>query len=213
MRKSLNSSPRDKQIEASSASRPSTNPCESVRPPMARIALVLIVAAVAIQPSAALAADKLELIPDYAMFGLFGSGPGLGLMWKMLIGFALLVFPLNLLIFQPIFGALNERAERIQGARVRSDQLQREADNVLERYESSIREARSESETNRQEQLLGAREEQNNLTAQARSEAEVELEAARSELGLSLEDARNTLRASAEDLAQAAAEQVLGRAL
>ncbi len=172
-----------------------------------------VVATVAFDPSAALASDQLELIPDYALFGLLGYGPGLGLMWKMLIGFSLLVFPLNLLIFQPIFGALNERAERIQGARIRSNQLQAEADNVLERYESTIREARSDSESDRQVQLLGAREEQSNLTKQARSEAEHELEAARSELELSLEDARSTLRASAEDLAQAAAEQVLGRAL
>ncbi|MFK7899018.1 MAG: ATP synthase F0 subunit B [Myxococcota bacterium] len=164
-------------------------------------------------PSAAFAADTLELIPDYALFGLFGTGPGLGVMWKMLIAFALLVFPLNALIFQPIFGALNERAERIQGARVRSEQLQAEADNVLERYETAIRDARSESESARQAQLLGAREEQAALTAQARGEAERELESARGELSRSLEDARGTLRASAEGLAQAAAEQVLGRAL
>lgn len=203
MRKSLNLSLRDRRVKASRAST-----IKAIDMTAACLALVTV-----LLPGTVLAADTLELIPDYALFGLFGTGPGLGLMWKMLIAFTLLVFPLNILIFQPIFGALSERAERIQGARNRSDQLQAEADSVLERYETAIREARTESEADRQAQLLGAREEQNTLTAQARSEAERELEAARSELGRSLDDARATVQASAESLAQAAAEQVLGRAL
>ncbi len=159
------------------------------------------------------AADKLELIPDYALFGLFGTENHLGLLWIMLIGFVLLIFPLNALIFQPIFRAIDARADRIAGARERSEQLERDADTVLDRYETAIREARAESEATRQAQLARAREEQQALTGQARSEAEGELERARAELGRSLESARSGLRASAEELATAAAEQVLGRAL
>ena len=161
----------------------------------------------------AVAADTLELIPDYALFGLIQGKPGLGSLWIMLIGFVILIFPLNALIFQPIFRALDERAERIQGARERSANLEREADGVLERYETAIREARAESEATRQGQLASAREEQAVLTAQARGESESELEQARASLNASLEDARAALRVDAEDLASAAAEQVLGRAL
>ncbi|MAG32553.1 MAG: hypothetical protein CL908_16845 [Deltaproteobacteria bacterium] len=160
-----------------------------------------------------LAADNLELIPDYALFGLFGTESGLGDLWIMLIAFVLLIFPLNALLFKPIFSALDARADRIQGARERSGQLEQEADSVLERYETAIHQARSEGEAARQEQLGRAREEQLALTTQARGEAESELERAREELGQSLEEARASLRTSAEDLAQAAAEQVLGRAL
>ncbi len=159
------------------------------------------------------ASDNLELIPDYQLFGAFGAGDGLGMLWIMLIGFVLLIFPLNALIFQPIFRALDARAERIQGARDRSSQLEQEADSVLDRYETAIREARADSEEARQGQLATAREEQATLTAEARSAAEGELERARAELNRSLEDARATVRASAEDLATAAAEQVLGRPL
>jgi F-type H+-transporting ATPase subunit b len=161
----------------------------------------------------ALASDKLELIPDYAFFGLLGDDPGLGSLWVMLVGFVLLIFPLNAMIFQPIFGVLDARTDRIKGARDRSQQLEAEADSVLERYETAIREARAESEATRQGQLATAREEQTNLTQQARGEAENELEQARASLNQSLEEARTTLRANAEDLATAAAEQVLGRVL
>ena len=159
------------------------------------------------------ASENLVIIPDARLFGLFNMGEGLGSMWIMLIGFLVLVFPLNVLIFQPIFRALDARAERIQGARDRSSQLEQEANEVLERYESAIREARVDAEAARQAGLTAAREEQATMTAQARSEAETELTRARTEMTRSLDEARATLRASAEDLATAAAEQVLGRTL
>jgi F-type H+-transporting ATPase subunit b len=149
----------------------------------------------------ALASEKLVLVPDPIVLSI------------MLVGFILLIYPLNEMIFKPIFRSLDERSARIEGARSRSSQIQREADRVLERYEAAIREARGESEQARQGQLALAREEQAMLTAQARGEAEGELERARADLGQSLEEARASLRSSAEDLAKAAAEQVLGRAL
>jgi F-type H+-transporting ATPase subunit b len=148
-----------------------------------------------------LASDNLELVPDPVVLS------------TMIVAFVLLIFPLNQLIFKPIFHALDERAGRIEGARSRSSLLQGEADAVLERYETAIREARGESEEARQGQLALAREEQVTLTGQARSDAEGELERARADLGQSLEEARASLRSSAEDLAAAAAEQVLGRTL
>jgi F-type H+-transporting ATPase subunit b len=149
----------------------------------------------------ALAAEELVLIPD----------PQLLLI--MVVGFVILIFPLNALLFKPVFAALDARSERIEGARQRSTQLDEEADGVLTRYEAAIREARSEAESQRQTQLERAREEQLQITGAARQEAEGEIERARGELNQSLETARATLRASAENLAQDAAEQILGRTL
>lgn len=159
------------------------------------------------------ASESLSLIPDYAFFGLLSDESGLGTLWVMLAGFTVLVIPLNALIFQPIFRALDARAERIQGARQRSEHLQREADSILQRYETAVRETRGEAEAARQVEIVRAREEQVELTSQAKQEAERQLDGARADLAASLESARAGLRASAEDLARAAAEQVLGRAL
>jgi len=187
----------------------------SVRSTLSGLALG---AGLALAPRLAQASESLELIPDYALFGLIRLGliddeSGIGALWIMLIAFAVLVIPLNALIFQPIFRALDARAERIQGARQRSEHLQREADSILERYEAAVREARGEAEAARQVEIGRAREEQNALTSQAKHESERQIENARAELASSLESARATLRAGAEDLARAAAEQVLGRAL
>lgn len=180
-----------------------------------RIAAPWLVGGLALLTAAmpASAAEELVLIPDYALFGLIAGEPGIGKLWVMVIAFAVLVFPLNALMFRPIMRALDARAERIAGARARSLQLEAEADSVLERYETAIREARQEAEATRQSQLAGAREEQAELTTRARSEAENELVSARAELATSLEEARASLRSSTEELATAAAEQVLGRAL
>lgn len=172
----------------------------------------------ALSPSSALASESLDLIPDYAFFdlikpGLIDDESGLGALWVMLIAFGLLVIPLNALIFQPIFRALDARAERIEGARQRSQHLQREADSILERYEAAVRETRAEAEAARQVEIGRAREEQSALTSQAKLEAEGQIERARADLARSLDSARATLRSGAEDLARAAAEQVLGRAL
>lgn len=166
----------------------------------------------------ATASESLDLIPDYAFFdlitpGLIADESGLGALWVMLIAFALLVFPLNALIFQPIFRALDARSERIQGARTRSEHLQREADAILARYEAAVRETRGEAEAARQVEIARAREEQTALTSQAKQDAERQLEGARADLVRSLDSARASLRASADELARAAAEQVLGRAL
>ena len=149
----------------------------------------------------ALASSELVLVPDWPLLVL------------LVVGFVVLIFPLDALLFQPIFRALDARAERIAGARDRSRQLQGQADEILERYQSAIRQARSESESARQAGLERAREEQNQLTEAARGEAERELERARREMSQAVEEARAGLRASAEGLAQVAAEQVLGRAL
>ena len=172
----------------------------TARTPFAPIAALVSTSVIVAGPAAA--SGSLVLVPDW-----FGTLP------IMLIGFVALIFPLNALLFKPIFRALDARAERIAGARERSEQLQREADAVLDRYESAIREARGESEASRQSKLETAREEQVQLTDAARGEAEREIEGARSELNQSIDEARASLRASAEGLAQAAAEQVLGRAL
>ena len=182
------------------------------RPLRAKVATVSCVVLAMFWVDPASASDNLQLIPDFGLFNLFGES-FFGDLWIMIIGFVLLVFPLNELIFKPIFRSLDERAARISGARSRSIELQTQADEVLDRYETAIREARGESEQARQVGLLRAREEQLALTGEARSEAERELENARAELGRSLVDARASLRSSAEELAGAAAEQVLGRAL
>ncbi len=158
-------------------------------------------AATWLMASPAFAAEELVLSPDFKIVGI------------LIAGFVLLMFPANQLIFKPIFRALDEREERIQGARSRATQIQSDADGVLADYEGRIREARLDAEAARKDAITAARSEQTSMTTAARSEAEGEIERARETLAGELEDARQRMRGDAQDLAREAAAQILGRSL
>jgi F0F1-type ATP synthase membrane subunit b/b' len=88
-----------------------------------------------------------------------------------------------------------------------------EADEVLARYEGSVREVRAEAEQARKQVIQVARGDGGSRTAQARSEAEREVARTRKEIAGALDAARGELRAQTEGLAREVAAQALGRAL
>ena len=132
---------------------------------------------------------------------------------SLLVLFVALIFPLNALIFRPIFDTLDERLRRTAGAREQSEEVSRRADDVLQRYRSELQAARAAAERTRRESVEQARTEQARLTAVARTDAQQKLEQGRSELSAALEQARADLETHARDLAGAAAQRILGRAL
>ena len=132
---------------------------------------------------------------------------------SLLVLFVILIFPLNALIFKPIFNTLDERDRQTVGAREESAEVARKADEVLQRYRSELRAARLAAEKARRESVEVARKEQARLTGEARMQAEQKVEQGRSELSASLEQARSELEGHARDLAGAAAQRILGRVL
>ncbi len=158
-------------------------------------AVILFVAA------PALAAGDLVLIPEVP------------LLVSLIVLFLILVVPVNKLLLQPLLKVLDEREERIDGTRNKADSLEREASEILQRYESEVRAVREDSEQKRRGVLDEARGQSSETTGAARSAAEQQIEAARNEVNAALEQARTGLQSQAQDLAQQAASQVLGRAL
>lgn len=136
---------------------------------------------------------------------------------RLLVGlillFLLLIFPVNQLLFKPIFRVLDEREQSIEGTRSRAEQLERDAAEALASYEKQVHKVRDESEQQRRSLLETARSEGLRATGEARAGVERELESARGEIEASLEAARATLRGQSQELAREAASRVLGRAL
>lgn len=155
----------------------------------------------ALAAPAAAAEGGLSLVPDLVIFPV------------LLTLFVVLIFPLDRLLFRPLFRVLEQREERIAGARARAERLVREADEVIGRYRAQVREVREEAERERKQQVGEATASSSETTAAARREAESQVDRARREVTAALEDARSGLRASAEQIARDAAERVLGRAL
>jgi F-type H+-transporting ATPase subunit b len=160
--------------------------------PIAACAVISLVSAPAIASE-----DNLVLVPDP----------------PLLLLFVLLIVPVNLLVFKPIFKVLDEREARIAGTRARAQKLEEDADAVLGRYEAAVRDVREEAELGRRARLEEARSELVAATGAARRDAEGEIERARSELRSVVGSAQTALRSQAEELARQAASQVLGRSL
>jgi F-type H+-transporting ATPase subunit b len=131
----------------------------------------------------------------------------------LIIFFAALMFPLNALIFQPIFRVLDAREEKTSGTRKRADQLASDAEAMLERYDQSVREVRKDAEEARKLALASARDDGSTTTAGARGDAENEVTRAREEIAAALDQARETLKSQAAGLAGEVAERALGRRL
>ncbi len=150
--------------------------------------------------SRALASEELSLVPDFTTT-----------LPLLILAFAILVIPLNRLIFQPIFRVLDARLDQIEGNRLRSEQVTAQADDALKRYERSIREVREDAERDRRARLEVVRGETADRAATARSESDAEIARARDQVAVALADARASLRVQAEELATEAASRLLGR--
>ncbi len=131
----------------------------------------------------------------------------------LLLAFVLLIYPVNALIFRPIFKVLEERDHSIAGNRESARRLNGEADETLERYERSVRDAREEAEANRKSALEITRREFAEQTQDVRSQAEQEVGRAREEIERLLTETRGELRVQANQLASEAASRILGRPL
>ncbi len=131
----------------------------------------------------------------------------------LIVLFALLMVPVNAILFKPIFQVLDAREERTSGTRARAEKVMKDAEETLAGYERAVREARAESEQARKREAAAAREENATVIDAARAESESHLESARAELAAALEQSRQTLGSDARHLADEAASRVLGRAL
>lgn len=171
-------------------------PLRTPRLPVGAFAAALLFA-----PAVFASGDSIVLEPDPEM------------LLKLIVLFTILIFPVNALLFRPIFAALDAREAKIAGTRARAQQLAAEADQTLRRYEDGIRQARGEAELERRKGLSTARAECQREAAEARGAAEREIEAARGLVQRDLELARASLRREAQQLAREVAGSVLGRPL
>ena len=151
---------------------------------------------------AAASEGDLVLLPD-----LTGKLP------ILIVLFALLVYPINVVLFKPIFRVLDAREERTTGTRKQAEKVMNDAEETLADYERAVREVRADAERMRKREAATARKENAAVIDAARADAERHFERARIELAAALEQSRQALRADAQGLADEVASRVLGRAL
>lgn len=185
-----------------------------------RRTLVLAAIGVMLIAAPALAAGDLSIFPDLiedALYGTYGgeivANPLRSTWLQLVLLFVAIVFPLNALIFRPLLRTLEQRGEKIEGARSRASALSKQADEVLGRYETAVSAARRDAEVVRRQTLETARAEQVRISAVARGSAEQEVARARAGVASAVSSARTALRGETERLARDVAAKVLGRPL
>jgi F-type H+-transporting ATPase subunit b len=158
-------------------------------------------------------AALLAAAPALASEGGLRIFPQLPALPILLALFVALIFPVNALLLRPLLRVLDERLQRIEGARERAENLSAQAEETLGRYRHAIEAARNEADEERKGVVEAARGAQSQLVSEARTEAEREQERARAEVEQASEQARASLRRDAELLAREAAQRILGRDL
>ena len=149
----------------------------------------------------------------HASEGALQIYPDPGVLIVLLVAFLLLVPLLNTLLFRPLLGVLDDREQRIDGARARAERVSQEAEASLARYETAIRAAAADAERERKAAVETAQRAHASAVGIARTDAEGVIEGARREVGAALVDARQLLESQARELARDAAARVLGRRL
>ncbi len=159
------------------------------------------------------AAGSLTAGEAYASEGDLVLTPELPMLLALIALFVVLIFPVNALLFRPIFAALDAREDKIAGTRARAEKLSARAEEVLQRYQGTVRETREATEQVRRSLLKDAKNEASERLSSARGEAEREIDRARGEIRSALVAARSSLRGETEDLAREASARILGRNL
>ena len=184
--------------------------------PMRWIPTALFVALASTLPSAADAAEGLEITPSgfaeaFAQHGFAALLPQhMPVFWTLILLFGVLSILLNRFAITPLIQVIDERDRRIAGARERAGNLAEEAEQLVSRHEAALREVRDRAQTERQGLLEDARGRAQSQLDGARQEAESATQTARADVNESLERARNTLRGEADDVAEVIATRLLG---
>ena len=145
-----------------------------------------------------LAGDSIQLVPD-------------GTLFLHIAIIVLMIYVLNATLFRPVNRVLAERERRTRGGTGEAQDILQRVANSMNRYERSLREARTDGyRLLEQERAKALAERQNQLTS-LRAEIESSTEEQKSLLRAQSEQARASLEEDARRIASEISRQILNR--
>jgi F-type H+-transporting ATPase subunit b len=136
--------------------------------------------------------------------------PDLSVLWVIFFVLVLTIL-LDRLLFRPLQGVMQQRAEATRSARALAERSATEARAATEEFERKTAAARAGIYRQMDEMRKTALAERSEILTRTRAEAEAEIAAASAQLQAETEEARRRLAADADALGAAAAERILGR--
>ena len=128
-----------------------------------------------------------------------------------LLPFAVTLFALYKLIFQPMLAYLDEREESTGGAKEKAVALSKEAEEKAQALQDQLTEAKKSIGTRRANARAEATAQYNEVIDQARLEADATIQEASAKIQSNLSSTRAGINRTASDLANQVASQALGR--
>lgn len=126
-----------------------------------------------------------------------------------MINFVVTLVLINFLLVSPIRRIIQKRKQLMQSQKAEADGLFSDAGKLLADYEARLQSARQAATARRNEQQEKTRQEEQELLANAMSQAEAYLCDARAELKNEAQNAREKLKADVDGLAAMAVAKVL----
>ena len=136
--------------------------------------------------------------------------PDLTLLIQIVI-FLILVWAMNVLLFRPALGVLDERERQIEGSRQEAADLETRVSEGIDTYEERIREARARAEKERARLVQEAAAEESRIASEGRTRAAKATEKLRAEIARETTEAKSELESRVAEFAGLIAERALGR--
>lgn len=127
--------------------------------------------------------------------------------------FLVLLIALHLILFKPLLSIMKERSQTIIGAFTDAKAAQEKMQGLLERYNTSLAEAKQKAAAAYNTLYQQGLDAQRDMIAAERTRAGEQLDKARAEIAAASNAARSDLRAEAETLSKDISSKLLGRAV
>jgi F-type H+-transporting ATPase subunit b len=130
-----------------------------------------------------------------------------------IVSFLILWAVLKRLLFDPMLGVLEQRAQRTEGSRLAASHMHADVEAMRNDYDDRVRAAREKSLAALEESRKLTAAEERTILGAARDQAAAHIALARVEIGRQIDAARAALRADTDQLARQLVEKVVGRPL
>ena len=130
-----------------------------------------------------------------------------------MINFIILIFILNAILYKPIMKVLETRKKRVDESKETIGSFDEVIAEKVANYEETLRQARAEAMSQREEIKNEGAEEGKKILADTRDEVTAMIQDFKAKVSAEKEDARRTLRERTQNIALEISEKVLGRSV
>lgn len=135
--------------------------------------------------------------------------------WTILVqiaNFLILMYILNIVLYKPIRGMLNQRKAKVDGLEGSVSATTRQIDEKNQAFEEGIKTARAKGQKEKEARLQSALDEEQSIVAEINAKAQKDLAAVKAKITQDTDAVRTVLEKEIDTFADAIAQKILGRA-